>query len=108
MTESIHTPFLQDRFVAIKGASYVFQAARHLADELRWNEGGRIVARARQVLAEARALLAEVAAEGLLPAIARGAFADVKRPETGGKGLDGVIEKAPGYENPILEALEGR
>ena len=31
---------------------------------------------------------------------------DVKRAETGGKGLDGVIEKAKDYFNPFLELLE--
>jgi beta-lysine 5,6-aminomutase alpha subunit len=108
MTESIHTPFLQDRFAAIKGASYVYQAARHLADELRWNPEGRIVARARAVLKEAHALLGTVAEEGLWRAIARGVFADVKRPEDGGKGLGGVVEKSADYVNPILDALEGR
>ncbi|MSP61643.1 MAG: D-lysine 5,6-aminomutase subunit alpha [Myxococcales bacterium] len=108
MTESIHTPLLQDRFAAIKGAHYVFQAARHLGEELQWNPDGRIVARARQVLGDARELLSTVAGEGLFAAIARGAFADVKRPETGGKGLGGVIEKAPDYLNPILDALEDR
>lgn len=108
MTESIHTPLLQDRFVALKGADYVFTAARHLSEEVRWNPDGRIVARARQVLAEARDLLREVAAEGMFAAVARGAFADVRRPETGGRGLDGVFGKAAGYLNPILDALEGR
>jgi beta-lysine 5,6-aminomutase alpha subunit len=108
MTESIHTPLLQDRFAAIKGADYVFNAARHLSDEIQWNPSGRVVARARQVLDEARELLAEVEREGMFAAIARGAFADVKRPETGGRGLDGVIEKVREYYNPILDALEGR
>jgi beta-lysine 5,6-aminomutase alpha subunit len=59
------------------------------------------------VLAEAHALLAEVSQEGMFASIARGAFADVKRPENGGRGLAGVLEKEPGYLNPILEALEG-
>jgi beta-lysine 5,6-aminomutase alpha subunit len=108
MTESVHTPLLQDRFVALKGADYVFTAARHLSDEIVWNPNGRVVARARQVLAEAHQLLEEVAAEGMFSAIARGAFADVKRPELGGRGLGGVVEKRPGYVNPILDALEGR
>jgi beta-lysine 5,6-aminomutase alpha subunit len=108
MTESIHTPLLQDRFVALKGADYVFNAARHLSDEIRWNPEGRIVARAKQVLDEARAQLAEVQKEGMFAAIARGAFADVKRPETGGRGLGGVVEKSAGYVNPILDALEGK
>jgi len=108
MTESIHTPLLQDRFAAIKGADYVFTAARHLSEEIQWNPNGRVVARARQVLGEARDLLAEVAEEGMFSAIARGAFADVKRPETGGRGLNGVIEKRGDYLNPILDALEGK
>jgi beta-lysine 5,6-aminomutase alpha subunit len=108
MTESIHTPLLQDRFAAIKGADYVFRAARHLGDELCFREDGRIVARARHVLREARDLLAVVEQEGLFSAIARGVFADVKRPELGGKGLGGVVEKGSHYLNPILDALEGR
>ncbi len=106
MTESIHTPLLQDRFCAIRGADYVYTAARHLSDEIRWNPEGRVVARARQVLDEAHQLLATVKAEGMFSAIARGAFADVRRPETGGRGLDGVITKDKDYLNPILEALE--
>jgi beta-lysine 5,6-aminomutase alpha subunit len=108
MTESIHTPLLQDRFAALKGADYVFNAARHLSDEIQWNPAGRVVARAKQVLKEARDLLAEVAEEGMFSAIARGAFADVKRPETGGRGLAGVVDKARDYFNPILDALEGK
>jgi beta-lysine 5,6-aminomutase alpha subunit len=99
---------LQDRFVALKGAEYVFNAARHLADEIMWKPDGRIVGRAKQVLDEARALLGEVQKEGMWAAIARGAFADVKRPETGGRGLAGVVAKGPGYLNPILDALEGK
>ena len=106
MTESIHTPFLQDRYAAIKGAEYVFKAARHLADEIRWNPDGMVVARAKKVLGDARDLLRTVVAEGMWSAVARGAFADVKRPETGGRGLAGVVPKSPDYLNPILEALE--
>ena len=33
-------------------------------------------------------------------------FGDVKRTETGGKGLDGVVEKAADYFNPFLELME--
>ena len=106
MTESVHTPLLQDRFVALKGADYVFHAARHLGDELNWNPDGKIVARAKQVLDEAHALLGEVAAEGMFSAIARGAFADVKRPELSGRGLAGVVDKRADYLNPILTTLQ--
>jgi beta-lysine 5,6-aminomutase alpha subunit len=73
-----------------------------------WDPNGRIVARAKQVLGEARDQLREVKAEGMFAAVARGAFADVKRPETGGRGLVGVVEKAKDYVNPILDALEGK
>jgi beta-lysine 5,6-aminomutase alpha subunit len=108
MTEAIHNPFLMDRFVALKGADYVFTAARHLGEEVQWNPDGRVVARARKLLAEARDLLQIVKGEGLFSAVARGVFADVKRPETGGRGLDGVVAREPGYLNPILDRLEGR
>jgi beta-lysine 5,6-aminomutase alpha subunit len=106
MTEAIHNPYLMDRFVALKAADYIYTAARHLGEEIRWNPDGRVVARARQVLAEARDLLRVVKAEGLFAAVARGVFADVKRPETGGRGLEGVLARGPGYLNPILDALE--
>ena len=35
----------------------------------------------------------------------RGIFADIKRPRDGGKGLDGVVSKAPGYFNPFLAPM---
>ena len=105
MTEAIHNPYLMDRFIALKGANYVFTAARHLGEEIQWNPDGRVVARARQVVGEARDLLRGVREEGLFLAIARGVFADVKRPETGGRGLAGVVERGD-YLTPILDVLE--
>ena len=108
MTEAIHTPLLHDRFAAIKGADYVFTAAKSLGNELRFDPDGLVVRRARQVLDDACAMLRKVAKEGLFSAIAAGEFADVKRPEHGGRGLDGVIARHPSYQNPILAVLEGR
>jgi len=32
-TEAIHTPLLQDRFLSIRGALYVFNAARSLGEQ---------------------------------------------------------------------------
>jgi beta-lysine 5,6-aminomutase alpha subunit len=106
MTESIHTPLLQDRFAAIKGADYMFTAARSLSSEITWNPEGKVVARAKQVLSDAHRLLEQVAADGLFAAVANGVFADVKRPETGGRGLDGVFVRHADYVNPLLRALE--
>ena len=43
---------------------------------------------------------------GLLNAIGDGTFGVTKRPADGGRGLDGVIERADGYWNPAIEMLE--
>jgi len=110
MTEAVHTPFLHDRFIALRGAEYVFNAARHLGDEIEFKKDGRIARRAQQVLAEAAELLGEVESEGMFAAVARGAFGDIKRAIDGGKGADGVFARAlgTGYVNPLLDALEGK
>ena len=42
---------------------------------------------------------------GLFKAIEERAFAEVKRTETGGKGLDGVIPRSSDYLNPFFELL---
>ena len=72
--------------------------------------------RARQVLAEAVDLLDEIVADTatagtdypqpLLAAIADGTFGAMKRPPGKGKGLDGVVRKAEGYDNPATTLLE--
>ncbi|KGM39884.1 dioxygenase [Aquabacterium sp. NJ1] len=101
MTEAIHTPLMQDRFLAIQNARYVFGNLRDLHEEIQFTPGGRIEQRAQQVLAETEALLGQIEQDGLPAAIAQGTFADISRTLTGGKGLDGVIPKAPGYFNPF-------
>jgi beta-lysine 5,6-aminomutase alpha subunit len=106
MTEAIHTPFLQDRYVALKGADYVFRAARHLGEEIEFRRDGKIARRARQVLDDALTLLGQVRDEGMFDAIARGAFGDIKRATDGGKGADGVFARHPDYLNPMLESLQ--
>ena len=67
----------------------------------------RAARRAVQVLDEALALLEEVKRDSIWDAIGQGAFADVKRTRTGGKGYAGVVERDREYLNPILDALEG-
>jgi beta-lysine 5,6-aminomutase alpha subunit len=106
-SEAVHTPLLMDRYLSLKSARYVFGTARHLGDEIHaWKPGGIVETRAREVLERARTLLAEVRAETIWDAIGRGAFADVKRTRTGGKGHAGVVARHAEYVNPILEALE--
>jgi len=105
LTEAIHTPFMQDRFIAVENARYVMNNIASLGEELEFKKDGIIVRRARQVLAETVAFLAQVEKAGLLEAIAAGFFAEVKRPKDGGKGLDGLVEKGDRYWNPVEEGL---
>lgn len=108
MTEAMHTPLLADRYVALKAASYVHRAARGIDEEFTVRDDGKIANRARFVFGRAIELLEECRRDGMVAAIGRGRFGDVKRAETAGKGLDGVIEKAPDYFNPFLDVMEGR
>lgn len=105
LTEAIHTPFVHDRYLALESARYIMNNARHLGDELEIKPGGRIQERATEVLNKAAELLSQVADIGLFEALERGMFADVKRPRDGGKGLQGVIQKASGYYNPFLDII---
>ncbi|HMG61944.1 MAG TPA: lysine 5,6-aminomutase subunit alpha, partial [Streptosporangiaceae bacterium] len=106
MTEGIHTPFLADRDLALENVRYVRDAAARLGESFRPVPGGFLDRRAGEVLAEAVALLRRITDEGLLNAIADGTFGITRRPADGGRGLDGVIEQAPGYVNPAREILE--
>lgn len=101
MTEAIHTPFLQDRFLSIQNARYVFGTLQGLRDEIEFRQGGLVETRAQEVLAQAESMLAEIERIGLEAAIARGTFADIARHPDGGKGRDGVIAKDADYHNPL-------
>ncbi len=107
MTEGIHTPFLSDRDLALENVRYVRNAAGRLGESFVPAPGGFVAERARRVLGESIDLLERIGADGLLTAIGEGTFGVTKRPRTGGRGLDGVIERADGYWNPAIEELEG-
>lgn len=113
MTEAVVTPFLSDRDLALQNVRYVMNAASGLTEDFHPPRDGYIQTRARQVLSEAVDLLDRIVHDGdaagdapLLAAIADGTFGLMKRPATGGKGLDGVCERAPGYDNPAITALD--
>ena len=105
MTEAMHTPHIHDRYLALENARYVMNNARHLGDEIQFKPGGRIQNRAQTVLNEAVDLLERVVDGGLLAALSKGIFADVRRTEDGGRGLEGVVMKDANYYNPVEEAL---
>lgn len=106
LTEAIHTPLLQDRFLSIESCRLVFNAMRHLGDEIYFRDDGKIQGRAREVLDRAVAMLEEVCRTGLAGAVSKGMFAGISRSPDGGKGLSGVIKKEAGYSNPFIDIFQ--
>lgn len=104
-TEAVHTPLLMDRFLALAATDYVHTATADIAGEVTFRKDGVVQTRARTVLNEALALLEEIERIGLMEAIAKAKFADVKRPVDGGKGLDGVLPKSERYANPLHDRM---
>lgn len=105
-TEAIHTPFMSDRYLSIENARYIFNNMKSIGDEVEFKEGGIVQNRAIEVLDKALDLLENIKDEGLFIALSKGIFADIKRPQDGGKGLDGVLRKGERYYNPILELMK--
>ena len=113
MTEAVVTPFLSDRDLALQNVGYVINAAGNLSEDFHPPRDGFIQTRARQVLSEAVDLLERIVDDRgepgsvpLLRAIGDGTFGLMKRPADAGKGLDGVVKRAPGYDNPAATLLE--
>ncbi len=108
LTEAVHTPFMSDRYLAIENAKYIFNNMKDLGSEVEFKEGGIIRNRAKEVLENAIKLLEVLETEGLFNALEQGEFGAVKRPRTGGKGLDGVVERGANYSNPFIELMKNR
>jgi beta-lysine 5,6-aminomutase alpha subunit len=108
LTEAIHTPFMMDRFFALENARYVSNTMADLGGEIEFKQGGIIMQRAHDVLDRTLAFLGDLDRTGLMTAIERGQFADVRRPKDGGKGMDGLCRKGPDYWNPVETTLTQR
>jgi beta-lysine 5,6-aminomutase alpha subunit len=106
LTEAIHTPFMMDRFIGLETAKYVMNSMADFSGEVEFREGGIVRTRALEVLERTVGFMEEIARTGLLDAIEKGMFAEVKRPRDGGKGLDGLVKKGPDYWNPVEDALK--
>ncbi len=106
LTEAIHTPYLQDRYLAIQNAQYVMNNIENFYEEVEFKKDGLMCRRAQQVLDEALEFLTKVEKMDLFNAIETGEFADVKRPRDGGKGANGVVQKTPEYWNPVESFLK--
>ena len=107
LTEAIHTPFMADRYLSIENAKYIFNNMRDLGDEVVFREDGIIQTRAKKILDESIELLQKIQEPGLFSALEKGVFAGVKRSQTGGKGLSGVVTKGENYFNPFIEKVLG-
>ena len=104
-TEAMHTPLLQDRWMSIKNARYLFNGAKDLGKDISFRPNGIIEDWANKVLKDTHVHLEMIHQKGLFKAIEEKAFAEVKRTETGGKGYDGVILRDPDYLNPFFDLL---
>src|SRR5256714_3221825 len=104
-TEAIHTPLLQDRFLSIRSALYVFNAARDLSEQFDWREDSLVALWANQVLREAVELLREMEKLGLFKGIEAGLFANIKRSPEGGRGLEGELQRDVTCFSPFYEEL---
>ncbi len=104
-TEAMHTPLLQDRWMSIKNAKYIFNGAKDLGKDIEYKRGGMIDQWAAKVLDDTLAHLEMIAKKGLMRAIEERAFAEVSRTEQGGKGFKGVVKKTADYLNPFFEIL---
>lgn len=107
LTEAIHTPHMQDRYLSIENAQYIFNNARDLGSEVEFKENGIIQKRAQFVLEEANKLLHAIEEEGLFRTIEQGKFGGVKRARDGGKGLEGVCVRDENYFNPFIPLMMG-
>ncbi|TRX71850.1 lysine 5,6-aminomutase subunit alpha [Carboxylicivirga sp. M1479] len=106
LTEAIHTPFMQDRFLAVENARYILNNTKDFANDIEFKKGGIMQTRAQNVLDETIEFMENINEKGLFDSIEQKMFAEVSRPKHGGKGFDGVHEKAAEYFNPVYDYLE--
>jgi beta-lysine 5,6-aminomutase alpha subunit len=101
LTEALHTPHIQDRFLSIETAKYIRNSALVLKDEIFFKDHGMMQQRAHEVLDKGVELLEKIKRPGLFKSLEDGIFAGIKRPREGGKGKEGVFQKSGDYYNPF-------
>lgn len=105
-TEAIHTPWMQDRTVALRSANYILNGSLGIAGEFGFNQEGFISRFSQKVLDDCLVLLEKIHRQGFFRAIEKKVFADVSRTESGGKGADGVFEiDRDVYLNPFFKMM---
>jgi beta-lysine 5,6-aminomutase alpha subunit len=105
-TEAIHTPWMQDRSVALRNINYVLNGSLGLSQEFGFNTEGFIAKFSQKVLDDCLTLLEKIHRDGFFKAIEKRVFADVSRTINGGKGADGVFEiDRDVYLNPFFKLM---
>ncbi|NBX75478.1 MAG: D-lysine 5,6-aminomutase subunit alpha, partial [Proteobacteria bacterium] len=108
-TEAIHTPWMQDRSVALRNINYVLNGSLGLSEEFGFNTEGFIAKFSQKVLDDCLVLLEKIHRDGFFKAIEKRVFADVSRTIDGGKGADGVFEiDRDVYLNPFFKLMGSR
>lgn len=97
LTEALHTPFVQDRYLAIENAKYIRNNLKDISKEFLIKSGGLIEKRAKTVFDKAVQTLEEIESLGLFNALEKGYFSNIKRPKFEGRGYDGVFKKDKDY-----------
>ncbi|HOB31175.1 MAG TPA: lysine 5,6-aminomutase subunit alpha [Bacillota bacterium] len=105
LTEAIHTPLIQDRYLSISAARYARSAAKNLGKNLEIAPDSLVQDRASSILDDTLKFLEYVDQKGLFGAIGEGAFAGIKRHRSGGRGREGVFKRSPSYFNPVEDLL---
>ena len=104
-TEAIHTPYMSDRALSLENAGYIFAAMKDLGAEISFKKNGIMAMRANEVLNNAHSLIQKIAEKGLFPSLGEGVFADIRRGEDEGRGLEGVFVKSKHYRNPFMDEM---
>lgn len=97
LTEALHTPFVQDRYLAIENAKYIRNNLKGISKEFLIRNGGLIEMRAKSVFEKAVEKLECIKTIGLFQALEEGYFSNVKRPKFEGRGFEGVFKKDKDY-----------
>ena len=106
LTEALHTPFMQDRYLAIENAKYVNNNIADLRGDIEFKKDGIIQSRAKKVLDQTLEFMAEIENFGLFDSIEKKMFAEVSRAKNGGKGFEGIVQKDSSYWNPFESFLK--
>jgi len=87
LTEALHTPFVQDRYLSIENAQYIKNNLKSISNEFYIKDDGIIRKRAIEVFDKAVEKLEEISSIGIFKALEEGYFSDTKRLKKRGEDM---------------------